>query len=79
MCAGSLVMRMYVCAPYVYGVHHMCTVHMYVCAPFVYGAHVCLCTICVWCTCMSVHHMCVVIKRARRGHQIPWDWSYRGL
>ena len=27
--------------------------------------------------CMSVHHMHAVPMEARRGHQIPWNWSYR--
>lgn len=29
--------------------------------------------------CMSVYHVCTVPKETRRGHQIPWDWSYRRL
>lgn len=26
---------------------------------------------------MSVHHLCLVLKEARRGHGILWNWSYR--
>ena len=40
---------------------------MYVCA------HVCMCT------CMYVHSVCAVPVEARKGFQIPWDWSYRQL
>ena len=27
--------------------------------------------------CISVHHVCAVLTEDRRGHQIPWSWSYR--
>lgn len=26
---------------------------------------------------MYAHHMCAVLSEVRRGHQIPWYWSYR--
>lgn len=29
--------------------------------------------------CVSVHCMPVDPKEMRRGLQMPWDWSYRGL
>lgn len=28
---------------------------------------------------MSVQHVSAFPEEARRGHQIPWDWSYRSL
>lgn len=28
--------------------------------------------------CMWAHHVYVVPKDARRGHQILWNWRYRG-
>lgn len=35
---------------------------------------------CVWVflpVCESVHHKCAMSEENRRGHQIPWVWSYR--
>jgi hypothetical protein len=29
--------------------------------------------------CMSVPHLHIVCSEARRGYQIPWNWSYRWL
>ena len=28
---------------------------------------------------MCVHYLLEVHKEARRGHQIPWNWSYKWL
>lgn len=33
---------------------------------------------CFTCTCVCITHMCLVLKEITRGHQIPWNWSYRG-
>lgn len=32
---------------------------------------------CVMSECISVCHRCAESVKARRGHQIPWSWSYR--
>lgn len=28
---------------------------------------------------LCVHHVSAVLTEARRGHQIPWNWSYKWL
>lgn len=30
-------------------------------------------------SCLSMHYICAVPIESRRGHQIPWEWSYRWL
>lgn len=42
---------------------------------FIISSHVCKC---FTCTCVCITHMCLVLKEIIRGHQIPWNWSYRG-
>jgi hypothetical protein len=53
-------------------VHYLSLYHhawLFVVVRFVYEClPECILTMCVQC-----------FEEARRGHQIPWDWSYRGL
>lgn len=34
----------------------------------------------ILCVCVCLHvHVCLVAKEAKRGHWVPWKWSYRQL
>jgi hypothetical protein len=32
---------------------------------------------CFACIYILLPHVCLVSRETNRGHQIPWDWSYR--